>query len=92
MTRIHDVYTGYRDDAFAGTRDDLVGGEYLGPSAQPHLFVNGDIVTEVRIGNNLSEYYYDPSLRISGSHFVYYKHGGTHYPTWVSMNTKDVPA
>ena len=93
MTRIHDRYTDNRGGTFKGTRDELVGGEYLGHSAQPHLFQNGDILTAVRLGNNLSDYYYDPCLRIPGGHFVYYKPPSTdYYPSWVKLNTKDVPS
>ena len=93
MTRIHEVYTGCRNDAFKGTRDELVGGEYLGNTAQPHLFRNGDILTVVRLENNLSDYYYDPSIRIPGKHYVYHQPCSTdYYPSWVKLNTKDVPA
>ena len=92
MTRIHDRYTGNRGGTFKGTRDELVGGEYLGNTAQPHLFRNGDILTAVSFGNH-SDYYYDPCLRIPGEHYVYHQPYSTvHSSPWVKLNTKDVPA
>jgi hypothetical protein len=72
------VHPAYQDvhtaESFVGEFSDLKGGEYLGHSAQPDLFRSnpGSIIVAIdgEDGGWMSDYYYDPLMKIEGEHWV----------------------
>lgn len=68
MTTFHPAYRDSAPRPYAGTRDELVGGEYLGPTTRYEIMRPGDIVVSVTGGPTGHVYYYDPKLRIAGDH------------------------
>lgn len=78
MVEIHEAYPREAGGVFSGKREDLQGGELLGSDARPDLLVPGDIVTCI----NYNTYYYDPELRIKGSHWCRLAEGWQRLNSW----------
>lgn len=77
-------------EPFAGTFKELRGGEYLGPTAQPHIMQSGAIITSVYSYNDDGHgshigYYYDPKLLIKGTSYVWAKFSNADKNTWIKV-------
>jgi hypothetical protein len=72
--KVHPAYQEDHSESFVGNFSDLKGGEYLGHSAQPDLFRSNPGAIIVAVDGNegewLSDYYYDPLMRIEGEHWI----------------------
>jgi hypothetical protein len=91
-THIHPEYCNGVSDllegAFKGTFDDLKGGELLGHQAQPDLFRDhkGATITCVEMDEGDPHlYYYDPELKIQGTHYKSTGKYNKYNPLWVLL-------
>jgi hypothetical protein len=87
--KFHPAYQEDHDKPFSGNFSDLKGGEYLGHSAQPELFRSnpGSIIVGIdgEDGAWMSDYYYDPLMKIEGEHWV----SSNGHNLWLSIRKPD---